>query len=79
MDSEAHSNEIISGPNKGESLHTWFVSNRERYGLRVYERLPLIMALVDARDDLSIQVHPNDQKAKEIANLPFGKMKTFMY
>lgn len=44
----------------------------EKYG----EKLPLLVKLIDAREDLSIQVHPNDEMAKAV----HGKMgKTEMW
>jgi mannose-6-phosphate isomerase len=48
----------------------------EILGTRVYERFgkqfPLLFKYLDAREDLSIQVHPNDKLAKERHN-SFGK------
>lgn len=41
---------------------------REKFG----ERFPLLIKFIDARDDLSIQVHPDDTLAKERHN-SFGK------
>ena len=45
-------------------------------GKKVYEKFgdkfPLLIKFIDARDNLSIQVHPNDQLAKERHN-SFGK------
>lgn len=40
----------------------------DRYG----DTFPLLIKFIDARDDLSIQVHPSDAVAKKY-NLPFGK------
>ena len=40
----------------------------ERYG----DTFPLLIKFIDARDDLSIQVHPSDAVAQKY-NLPFGK------
>lgn len=34
---------------------------------------PLLVKMLDANDDLSVQVHPNDTYAREVENVPFGK------
>lgn len=77
IDSEQFSNEIIAGENKGKNLHQWFIANRDRFGLMNYDRLPFLSALVDATDNLSIQVHPDDLTAKKLEEAPFGKNESF--
>lgn len=46
-------------------------------GEMIYEKynvdFPLLLKIIDAKDYLSVQVHPNDQLAKEKHNLKFGK------
>jgi len=37
------------------------------------EEYPLLVKILDAADDLSVQVHPNDQFAREVENVPYGK------
>ena len=41
----------------------------ETYG----ENFPLLIKFIDARDDLSIQVHPDDAMAQAVHDQPFGK------
>ena len=41
----------------------------ETYG----ENFPLLIKFIDARDDLSIQVHPDDAMAQSVHGQPFGK------
>ena len=77
IDTEEFRNEIIYGKDNGKNLHEWFLENRERYGLTNHEALPVLMALVEADDDLSIQVHPDDEMAKKLENRPFGKNESF--
>jgi mannose-6-phosphate isomerase class I len=77
IDTEEFKNEIIYGKDKGKNLHEWFLENRDKYGLGDYEELPILMALVEAADDLSIQVHPDDEMAKKLENKPFGKNESF--
>ncbi len=37
------------------------------------EAYPLLIKILDADDDLSVQVHPNDTYAREVENQPYGK------
>ena len=49
----------------------------ELLGRKVYdtygEKFPLLIKFIDARDDLSIQVHPDDAMAQAVHGQPFGK------
>jgi mannose-6-phosphate isomerase len=40
-------------------------------------RFPLLIKLIDATQQLSIQVHPNDQQAQELEHEPFGKTEAW--
>ena len=68
---------IANGQEKGKSL-TELINEvpNEILGTEVYKRFgkqfPLLFKYLDAREDLSIQVHPNDALAKERHN-SFGK------
>ena len=68
---------VANGILKGKSLMNLIdeIPN-EILGTKVYERFgkqfPLLFKYLDAREDLSIQVHPNDKLAKERHN-SFGK------
>ena len=45
-----------------------------RHGYETYgENFPLLIKFIDARDDLSIQVHPDDAMAQSVHGQPFGK------
>lgn len=77
IDNSTFKSEIISGTFSGKNVHDWFISNREKYGLERYEELPVLMALVEAADNLSIQVHPDDKMAKELVGKSFGKNESF--
>ncbi|PXY42044.1 mannose-6-phosphate isomerase [Flavobacterium cheongpyeongense] len=68
---------VANGQLKGKSLMDLINDlPNEILGTRVYERFgkqfPLLFKYLDAREDLSIQVHPNDKLAKERHN-SFGK------
>ncbi len=38
-----------------------------------YNKFPLLIKLIDARDNLSVQVHPDDEQAKRLENGELGK------
>ena len=43
------------------------------FGNLSYEEFPLLVKIIDAKSDLSIQVHPDDSYAREVEKVPFGK------
>lgn len=68
---------VSNGVLKGKSLNDLIDSNPEAIlGTEVYKKFgkqfPLLFKYLDAREDLSIQVHPNDKLAKKRHN-SFGK------
>ena len=68
---------VDNGPLKGESLPDILEQFKgELAGNKVYEKFgnefPILVKFIDANDDLSIQVHPNDELAKKRHN-SFGK------
>jgi len=66
---------IASGPNKGVSLREYVGDNKvEIVGLKASEFpfFPVLIKFIDAKDALSIQVHPNDEYALKNEN-SFGK------
>lgn len=74
----AHDNgncKIKSGNFAGKTLAELWNSNRELFGGADGERFPLLIKIIDAKDDLSIQVHPDDTYAAEHENGSFGKME----
>ena len=77
IDTDDFCNEIIAGSHAGKSLHEWYLAHREQYGLTRYAQLPVLMALVEARDNLSIQVHPNDEMAAKLIGHAHGKNESF--
>ena len=67
---------VSSGPYAGKSLHDLWSDHREEVfgdGL-VGERFPLLIKILDARDDLSIQVHPPAHVADELGGDPKTEM-----
>lgn len=68
---------IANGPLTGTSLADLLATEKEHLvGKKVYQHFgnefPLLVKFIDANDDLSIQVHPNDELAKKRHN-SFGK------
>lgn len=60
---------VADGPWAGTALPELIAEERERLvGRKIYERFgtefPLLVKFIDARQDLSIQVHPNDELAR---------------
>lgn len=67
---------VANGPEAGKTLEELFQENPEGYlgtEIPTDEIFPLLVKLLDADDDLSIQVHPNDAQAKELDYYPKGK------
>ena len=68
---------VANGALEGKSLQELIdLYPNELLGKHVHERFghdfPILIKFIDAREDLSIQVHPNDKLAKERHN-SFGK------
>jgi mannose-6-phosphate isomerase len=67
------SNGYLAGTSLDELLHS---RGEELVGKEVYQKFgntfPLLIKFIDARDDLSIQVHPDDELGKKRHN-SFGK------
>ena len=60
---------VANGPDKGKSLNQLVKEQKERLmGKENYDHFgdefPLLIKFIDARQDLSIQVHPNDEVAR---------------
>ena len=62
----AHTNgdcTIRNGKYRGKSLSWLWQNNRQLFGNRSEHLFPLLIKIIDARKDLSIQVHPDDTYA----------------
>ena len=72
----AHKNgdcKLINGEFKGESLSWLWDNHREIFGNAKGDVFPLLIKIIDAKKDLSIQVHPDDEYAKKNENGALGK------
>ena len=60
----AHKNgdcKVLNGEHAGKTLSTLWKDNRELFGNVQGEEFPLLTKILDASDDLSVQVHPDDE------------------
>ena len=64
---------VRSGAFSGMKLSAVWKEHPEVFGNYDCDRFPLLTKIIDARDDLSIQVHPDDDYAKVHENGSFGK------
>ena len=72
----AHPNgdcEIKNGTYAGRTLSELYAENRELFGNITAEEFPLLVKIIDAKQNLSIQVHPDDAYVKEHESCPYGK------
>lgn len=59
---------VIEGEFTGKTLSTLWREHRELFGNIEGEQFPLLVKIIDANNDLSVQVHPNDEYAKNNEN-----------
>ena len=64
---------VKDGTWKGKSLRWLWEEHRELFGGQKGDVFPLLVKIIDAKADLSIQVHPDDMYAKEHENGALGK------
>lgn len=66
---------IENGPLAGKTLKEAWEEHGELFNKQPddQEAYPLLVKILDANDDLSVQVHPDDAFAEEIEGEPYGK------
>ncbi|MDO5515705.1 MAG: mannose-6-phosphate isomerase, class I, partial [Staphylococcus xylosus] len=72
----AHQNgksEKLNGPNEGQTLDRVWTEHRELFGDFPSQEFPLMTKIVDARESLSVHVHPDDAYAYENEKGQYGK------
>jgi len=77
VDREEAQSVVEDGPLAGKSLHELWTNHREEVfgeGLPDAERFPILMKILDAREDLSIQVHPPAHLAASLGGEPKTEM-----
>jgi mannose-6-phosphate isomerase class I len=70
---------VNSGIYRGKSLSWLWLKHRELFGGLEGETFPLLIKIIDAKSDLSIQVHPDDAYAKEKEHYSYGKSESGIY
>lgn len=70
-------NVILNGDEQGDDLYHYFIRNRGRWKLERYTEFPISVALVDASENLSIQVHPDEMTAFKFEGVKKGKNESF--
>ncbi|RXM59132.1 type I phosphomannose isomerase catalytic subunit [Clostridium tetani] len=74
-----NSNEILNGTFKGQTLLDVWNSNKDEFGYSKFDKFPLIISFIDANNDLSLQVHPDDNYAIKNKISPFGKEESWIF
>lgn len=64
---------VREGTFAGKTLSCIWAEHPQLFGSTGGDRFPLLVKIIDANDDLSIQVHPDDDYAKENGNGSAGK------
>jgi len=64
---------VKNGAYRGMGLAQLWKQHPEMFGNRSEEQFPLLTKIIDAKEDLSIQVHPDDNYAREHENGSLGK------
>lgn len=64
---------IEKGSFAGTTLAGLYRDHRELFGGTTAEEFPLLVKIIDAKQDLSIQVHPDDAYVREHESCPYGK------
>ncbi|MCQ6264829.1 mannose-6-phosphate isomerase, class I [Fictibacillus sp. WQ 8-8] len=72
----AHTNgpsTILNGPLKGLTLDEAWQKHRGLFAGQEGDDFPLLVKILDAKTDLSVQVHPDDEYAQRVEHEAFGK------
>ncbi|NLY44556.1 MAG: mannose-6-phosphate isomerase, class I [Tissierella sp.] len=64
---------VKNGEYMGKTLGELWEGHRELFGGIIGEKFPILVKIIDANDDLSVQVHPGDEYAEEYENGELGK------
>ena len=76
---EGISNRILNGQWKGMTLNEVFPLWRADFQMEKYGYFPLTLALTEADEHLSIQVHPDDATANALEHLSRGKRESWYF
>ncbi len=73
------SNRILNGESAGKTLRDVFQIKKDNWNMSEFKEFPLTIALVDAAENLSIQVHPDDLCAEQIEGVKWGKAESWFF
>lgn len=73
------SNEILNGPWQGRRLNDVFPLFRDEFAMGHCDFFPLTLALTEADQNLSIQVHPDDRMAASLEPRSHGKRESWYF
>lgn len=73
---KSNSNTVYNGHYKGKKLRELFIKHKHLFGNYPKEEFPILLKLIDANEDLSIQVHPDDKYA-QINENSYGKEESW--
>jgi mannose-6-phosphate isomerase len=80
-DQGEHVSRVADGPLRGKSLRDLMGDSRDDLlgaAAGRHEQFPLLLKFIDARDTLSVQVHPDDELARSLAGMPRGKTEAWV-
>jgi mannose-6-phosphate isomerase len=77
-DHALHASSVSSGPLTGVTLRQLMETRSEEVLGRKADRFPFLIKLLDAREHLSIQIHPDDADAKRWAPREGGKTEAWL-
>lgn len=66
-------NMIVNGEHEGKTLKELWEENTGLFGVQTTDKFPLLTKILDANDELSVQVHPDDAYAQVHENGELGK------
>src|SRR5699024_1207575 len=72
---EHGASKVVNGPLAGKTLQDLWKDHGELFHRNNGDdkAYPLLVKIIDANDDLSVQVHPDDAYSQTVENEPYGK------
>jgi len=70
---------ILNGADAGITLRDYFRINKSDWEMSDYDDFPFVVALVEAGENLSVQVHPDDKSALMLENRQSGKNESWYF
>src|SRR5262245_37078924 len=80
-DVDGHTSCVADGPLKGATLRELLLRDPDRIvgnAAAPHGKFPLLLKFIDARQELSVQVHPNDWQAAKLGPGMFGKTEAWV-